>query len=158
MSQENKNAFVGLRNMVFQLDPKEIGLTKEGFGHPVWGMVMETGFDEGSFSLIVMADGTTSLYFSSGGGIIGGGEHAKVRKASENFLTGAQHYYEQATIVTDFPTPTNGKVHFYFLCFDGHRLYSASEEQLGGGKDELASLFFAAHAVITDLRKIEKSS
>ena len=95
MSDENKNASVDLRNMVFNLNPKDIGLSKGSFGHPVWGMVMETGFTEGSFTLVAIADGTTSLYFSNGGGIIGGGEHEAVREASGYFLTDAQSFYKK---------------------------------------------------------------
>jgi len=59
-----------LRSMVLNLNPKDIGLTKENFPHPVFALVMETGFPEGSFTLSSVADGSTSLYFSNGGGII----------------------------------------------------------------------------------------
>jgi hypothetical protein len=91
-----------LRSMVLNLNPKDIGITKDNFPHPVFAIVMETGFPEGSFTLSSIADGTTSLYFSSGGGIIGGGEHENVRKASTYLLSGAQHFYEKAKKVTTF--------------------------------------------------------
>ena len=35
-----------LRSMVLNLKPKDIGLTKENFPHPVFALVMETGFPE----------------------------------------------------------------------------------------------------------------
>lgn len=146
----------GLRAMVFNLDPEEIGLTRENFGHPVWGMIMETGFDDGSFTLVTLADGTTSLYFSTGGGIIGGGGHDSVRQASGHFLSGAQYFYGNATKVESFPGPANGEVKFYFLTFDGISTYSAPEDKLGNGNDELSNLFYAAHEVITELREIDE--
>lgn len=145
-----------LRTMVLNLKPKDIGLTKENFPHPVIAIVMETGFPEGSFTLSSVADGSTSLYFSNGGGIIGGGEHDDVREASDYLLSGAQHFHDKTKKVTDFPKPEAGKVIFYLVTFDGVRSYTASEDNLDNKKDELSSLFFAAHDVITELRKTEE--
>ena len=153
-AEEYKVTSADLRKMVFNLNPNEIGLSKESFGYPVWGIVMETGFPDGSFTLVSLAEGTTSLYFSNGGGIIGGGEHDSVREAAGYYLTGAQHFYENAKKVTEYPAPTNGEVKFYFLTYEGVRMYSAPEEKLGNEKDELSNLFFAAHRVISELRKI----
>ncbi len=56
-----------LRLMVLNLDPKDVGLTKDNFSHPVFALVMETGFPEGSYTLSSVADGSTSLYFSTRG-------------------------------------------------------------------------------------------
>lgn len=144
-----------LRSMVLELNPSDIGLTKESFPYPVFALIMETGFPEGSFTLSAIADGSTSLYFSNGGGIIGGGEHETVREASAYLLSGAQHFYEKAERVTVFPRPRAGQVIFYFVTFDGVRSYTALEDDLGNEKDELSALFFAAHDVIAALRNIE---
>lgn len=144
----------GLRDMLFKLKPAEIGLTRENFPHPVWGMVMETGFADGSFTLVSLADGTTSLYFSTGGGVIGGGEHEAIRQAAGHYLSGAQYFYDQAEKVDSYPTPDDGEVRFYFLGFDAISLYSANEKKLGVGTDKLSNLFYAAHGVIEELRKI----
>ena len=155
-STENTEAVKDLREMVFNLDPNEIGITAENFDHPVWGMIMETGFEEGSFTLVTLADGTTSLYFSTGGGTIGAGEHESVRKAVWNYLSGAQHFYRNARWADGTPTPTDGEVIFYFLTFEGRLAYSALEEKLGNGNDELSNLFYAAHSVISEIREIEQ--
>lgn len=61
-ANENKEESAGLRKMVFNLKPDKIGLIKETFKHPVWGMIMETGIPEGYYTLVSLADGTTSLY------------------------------------------------------------------------------------------------
>ncbi len=145
-----------LRTKVLNLKAEDIGLTKENFPHPVIAIIMETGFPEGSFTLSSVADGSTSLYFSSGGGVIGGGEHDAVLEASDYLLSGAQHFHDKTKMVTDFPKPEEGDVIFYLVTFDGVRSYTATEENLGNEKDELSSLFFAAHKVITELRKIDE--
>ncbi len=144
-----------LRGLALTLDPNEIGISRENFAHPVWGMVMETGFADGYFTLITLADGSTSLYFSSGGGMIGAGEYAAVRRAVGHYLTGAQYFFERAEPVDEYPRPAPGKVTFYFLAFDGVFAYTASERRLGVGDDELSNLFYAAHGVIDEIRKID---
>lgn len=141
-----------LRSMVLNLDPKDVGITKDNFPNSVFAFVMETGLAEGSYTLSSIADGSTSLYFSGGGGIIGGGEHKNVREASMYLLSGAEHFHHKAENIISFPKPTNGMVIFYFITFDGVKSYQAKEQDLGNGNDELSSLFFAAHNVITELR------
>lgn len=145
-----------LRSKVFSLNPAEIGISQEKFGHPVWGMVMETGFDDGSYSLVTLADGTTSLYLSTGGGTIGAGEHQSVRDAVGHYLTGAQYFFDQTTPTEKFPRPSPGQVVFYFLGFDGVSVYESEEQKLGVGQDALSNLFYAAHQVIAEIRKIEE--
>ena len=147
-----------LRSMVLNLNPNDIGVTQEDFPQAVVALVMETGFPEGSFTLSVVADGSTSLYFSNGGGIIGGGEHENVREASGHLISAAQQFYQKAQKVILFPKPEAGMVIFYFITFDGVRSYSALEDDLGNEKDELSDLFFVAHNVITELRKVEDNA
>jgi hypothetical protein len=155
-STDTKGTSTDLREMVFALNPDDIGISKEGFAHPVWGMVMEVGESEGSFSLVALADGSSSLYFSNGGGIISGGEHETVREASAYFLTGAQHFYIYAEKIDEYPSPSDGEVLFYFLTFDGVLLFVAQEEKLKAPANELAHLYQAAHSLISELRKIEE--
>lgn len=150
--------FERLRSMVLSLEPSDIGVTKENFPHHVFAVVMETGFDEGSFTLSAIADGSTSLYFSNGGGIIGGGEYENVRKASSYLISGGNHFYEKAKKTTSFPKPESGQVIFYFITFEGVLSYQALENDLGNEKDELSGLFFAAHNVISELRNIEENT
>ena len=147
-----------LRLMVLNLNPKEIGITRETFPHEVFALIMETGFPEGSYTLASVADGTTSLYFSNGGGIIGGGEHENVRKASSHFLSSSQDFYRKAKLVKTFPRPESGKVIFYFITFNGVKSYSALENELGNRRDNLSNLFYAAHNVIAELRKMKEQS
>lgn len=155
-ASDTSDAIEGLRSMVFNLSPDEIGLTRENFKYPVWGMVMETGFEEGSFSLVTLADGTTSLYFSTGGGTLGAGEHESVRDAVGHYLTGAQYFYDKAITTEEYPRPVNGEVIFYFLTFGGVSAYSAQEQKLGNGNDDLSDLFHAAHGVLSEIREIQE--
>ena len=157
VSNEKGNS-VKLREMVFSLDPKDIGLSPKNYKYPVWGIVMETGMSDGSYSLVVLAEGTTSLYFSNGGGIIGAGTHKNVKEASAFFIKTAQQFYFSAKKTKKYPRPSDGKVIFYFLTFDGTLSYSADEGKLEAGMDRLSNLFYAAHIVIGELRKAKEQS
>ena len=46
---------------------------------------MELGLAEGTATVMTVADGSVSLYLSSGGGVIGAGEHAAVDDAARRF-------------------------------------------------------------------------
>lgn len=153
----NQSAIDGLRSMALNIKAEDIGLTRENFPNEVFGVLMETGFEKGSFTLLVFADGTTGLYFSNGGGIIGAGAHETVRKASSVFLSAANHYRAQTKPVSSYPHPSAGQVRFYLIGYSGVTGYAAKEEDLGENRDSLSQLFHAAHRVISELRQIEES-
>src|SRR5512140_657648 len=65
--------FHDLRMNALTRGPAEFGISRDRYPEDVWGILVEIGLEEGSLSLVVLADGSTSLYFSSGGGVIGAG-------------------------------------------------------------------------------------
>ncbi len=142
-----------LRSMVLNLSPAEIGLSPQNFPHQAWGMVMETGMDAGYYTLVVLADGTTSLYFSTGGGVIGAGEKAQVREASQQFIGWGNRLLGAAHPAASMQPPAVGQTQFFFLTFDGVRSYAAPEAELGEARDSLSPLFHAGHAVIAAVRQ-----
>ena len=144
-----------LRQRLFRLDPTSLGLVPTE-SNRVWAIVVETGFPEMIVTLIAIADGTVSLYFSNGGGIIGAGGHAGARSASEALLGCAPAFLAQAQPTTDFPTPTQGNTKFYFLTFDGVFAAEANKDDLGNGNVPLSPLFCKAHDVITQLRLLDE--
>ena len=63
------------------------------------GGLMETGYPRAVATLVVVADGSTSLYLSNGGGTIGAGQHARVRSASAEFMR--SNFDPKAAVRTD---------------------------------------------------------
>ena len=145
-----------LRQMVLSLKSGDIGISASTFPHEVWGILMETGYDSGAFTLAVLADGTVSLYFSTGGGVIGAGEHESVRRPAGSFIGLTNRYVSEAKPSKTQPLPSEGQTIFDFLTNSGIRSYSAKEMDLGEGRDKLSELFHSGHAVIAEVRKTQQ--
>lgn len=83
-SYQLAEAYTGLRNLVFEATPSQLGLRPAPT--EVWAVLMETGYPDAIVTLVAIADGTVSIYFSNGGGIIGLGQHAGPARAAKSFL------------------------------------------------------------------------
>jgi hypothetical protein len=123
----------------------------------VFGVLMDMAYPEGAATLIGLADGTTSLYHSGGGGIIGGGEHAHIAALTRTWVAAGAEVVDALEPADDCPLPAAGLVQFVLLTPEGKRAATAPEEELGAGGHELSRLFYAGHDVITELRLIDES-
>ena len=152
-----KPIYLALRGKLLETDPASLGLapsTSPG-SRRVWAVVMDTAFPEGVASLVVVADGTTSLYTSTGGGTIGAGTHENVALASRAFLDRVDGALDLLVPASAFPLPTTGRVRFCVLTFDGGRTAEADEQDLGESRHPLSGVFHAGHDVLTELREID---
>jgi hypothetical protein len=144
-----------LRQQVFSIKPADIGVSAQP-GNRVWGIVMETGYPDGVATVVALSDGTVSLYFSGGGGMIGLGEHDGPRRAAKELISSSPRYLDQAARTTTFPLPKVGQTRFFFLTFDGVFTVEAKEEDLGRGRLSLSPLFYEAQDVITEARLVDE--
>jgi hypothetical protein len=153
---EPAEIYANLRNKIFKLNPKEVGILQTKKTPNVWGILMETGYPEAVVTLVSLADGTTSLYFSNGGGMIGGGQHATLARSAKSFISTAEKYYQQMNLTKAFPLPAVGRVRFYVLTFSGVLTLDADENELGDGKHGLSPLFYSGQDVIAQFRAVQE--
>jgi hypothetical protein len=113
---------------------------------------METGYSEGTVTLVSLADGSASLYLPTGGGIIGAGEHVPVRAAGEAFLKTAEFALGEFRASSRVSDPKEGSVSFLALTHGGVLAAQSDEEGLGEGIGPLSALFHAGHALLTQVR------
>ena len=142
-----------MRDRALSMTPADLGLAPSSARPHVFSAVMETGYEEGVATLVAVADGSVSLYFSKGGGVIGGGAHESVRGAAAAFLDAAEAFLPRFQGANGTPMPSVGQVIFYLRTFEGTLSVESPEEALGEGRHELSPLFYAAHDVITRLRE-----
>jgi hypothetical protein len=102
-----------LREKAFSITAKELKIDKND-NSIVYGMIMETGYPEAVASLIAMGDGSVSLYFSNGGGIIGIGEHDTAKRFCLEYLAFSNDFVKYAKETNNAALPHAGETVFYF--------------------------------------------
>jgi len=151
-----KPVFTEMRDMTFNIDPSELNIHKE-FDNQVYAVIMETGYEEAIFSLRCIAEGSISIYFSNGGGMIGIGEHQDAKEKGLLLINESNQYLENFAKVEEYPLPQSGETIFYLLTFDGVYSFSEKEDNLGNNKSDLSPLFYIAQDVITQARLIQEN-
>ena len=146
LPSESDNVYNDLRSMA---------LSASVPGASPSGALMELGLGDATATLVVIADGATSLYLSNGGGIIGAGEHDSVREVSTRFLRTAGGLASRMETTTARPLPSSGHVRFYLLSDGEVRTAEAQESVLAGGSHPLSALYAAGQDVLTSVREAE---
>jgi len=146
-----------LREKALTVAAHELDLVPTERRPRVWGAVMELGYPIGIATLMALAEGTTSLYFSGGGGVIGAGEHESVREAAEAFLDCVERHLGDFEPIEGTPTPRIGRVRFYVRTFDRTLGREATEDELANDHHPLAPVYHAGHAVIAAIRVTQES-
>ena len=147
-----------LRSQLFETDPGKIGITSFTPDHGIWGVVMEMGYTKGAATLVALADGTTSLYLETGGGIIGGGQHHAVKLTAIRLVDDADEFGGRLKAASEYPLPERDQIVFYFLTRQGTtKSQSVGEAELAGGGHTLSKLFYKCHGLIARLRQVEQN-
>lgn len=152
MSYAPADVYTQLRSQALAVTAETVGSTEE-----VFGVLMETGYPEAVVTLVALADGTASLYFSNGGGVIGAGQHNGPAVAARSLVAFAAHNVKRLDPASDTPLPNAGCTRFYVLTRHGVLTAEAREADLGENRDALSPLFYSAHELIAEMRKIEEA-
>jgi hypothetical protein len=147
--------FTTMRNVAFNVKPAQLNIIQER-PNQIYGIFMETGYEEVVFSLRCFAEGSISIYISNGSATIGIGEHENARKSGLDFIKEAEIYIAKSELTTDNKLPNPGQTIFYILTFDGIFTHIDIEEDLGTEKSEFSPLFYKAHDVINQARILDE--
>jgi hypothetical protein len=145
-------AYAGMRAQVLQLTAAALHLPARP--HVTIAAMMETAHAEAVASLVTIAGGSASVYFSTGGGIIGRGEHESVRAPARAFLDLAAASRAELQATDSFPLPRPKQVRFYLVTTDGVLTGEAPEDAVGHMVHPLFPLFHSGHAVIAAMRQL----
>jgi hypothetical protein len=153
----NPEVYLGLRNLMLQGSRAKFGIP--AFSKPTqpYGVLMDWGIPAGSATVVALADGTTSVYLSSGGGFLGGDQsHETIRAAAKKAVEIADEVQPLMQATTSYPLPQRGQVTFYLLTDAGVFTASAPDEDLRSHRSPLYKLGDAAQAIITEYRLIQQ--
>lgn len=151
---EPAEVFMTLRKGIFDLPKSGVDFGQKDR----LAILMETGFEEGCSSLVAVADGSTSLYFSNGSAIIGGGQHPEGADAARAFLESSRQFDGELEPSSDHPLPKPGMTRFYIIRKDDVLTGEFQEDDLGNGRLPLSPLFHKGHDLISLIRTIEEQS
>ena len=118
------------------------------------GIVMETGHPAGVVSLVVMSDGTVSLFFSKGSAVLGAGAYPGPARAARELAMAAAHFAGQMQPALDLAMPKLGMVNLFVLIDGIVRGASGKETDFGENRSPVSPLFHAAHHVIGEIRRL----
>jgi hypothetical protein len=152
LTPEPEQVYLQLRSRTLGLTPEEVSLAPTGEAPHVWSVLMETGYEVGFATLVSLADGTTSLYYSTGGGMLGSGDYAPLAKASRALVAQAELLLDSFAPTSDFPLPGVGQVRFILRTFSDTLSTAASVKSLTEVGHPLTPLFTRAQNVLTQLR------
>ena len=153
------DAYRGLRNRALHVSAADLGLEPDP-NAPIHAVIMETGYPEAIATFACFKDGTVSLYFSTGGGVIGSGQHQSVRDACLEMLSitnqHASDFIAACEPVSTFALPGKGEVFFYLITSDAAYQARCREKALAEQRDPFSALFNNCHAVMSEVRTIEE--
>ncbi len=151
------DAIRGLRELALSMRPDQLDLAENLARRAAYGIVMDMALEEAVVTLTSFISGDASLYFSTGGGVLGGGGQAAVSEAAKAFVRLSSSCLDRAVPAPDHAVPPVGRVFFYLLTLEGVHRAEASYEDLTAGQGPLAALFAAGQEVIAQFRKIQEA-
>jgi hypothetical protein len=155
-NKSTDNPYESLRRMALDRTPETLGLKIPSDKTRVYGVVMDWHTGDGIATFAFLQTGDASLYTSTGGGVIGGGYHENVKKATLAFIDKAQTYLDKATKTETTPLPPENTVTFYFLTSKGKFVVQEREGNFDNKSSQWLGLFIEANKVITELRLISE--
>jgi hypothetical protein len=142
--------YAEMREMWLKLPPRPTTAEE------VYCVAYEMGFPKGIATAFASADGSVSLYFSTGGGVLGCGSEERPRAAARKLLDEAQLLRHLLQPTSDTELPASGHYQVYALTRAGILTAKLSVEELKRGVHTLLPLFRAGDALVTESRVMKE--
>lgn len=146
------NMFDDLRSNALTITAGDLGFSFPADQTIVFGVVMDMGMQGATATLVAYQSGDASLYLSSGGGVIGAGQHQSVSQAAKQFVQQAQGFLDKATKTMSTSLPATGAACFYLLTNNG--IYAGQDQisNMETGQAGWGPLFYGGNLLLTEIR------
>ena len=149
------DAYLGLRDLALSFRPEDIGVTG---GSSVYGALLEIDMGDAVITLACFSTGDASLYYSNGGGMVGGIAMPAVRAEALRMVSAYGDDVSLLAPVGLSELPTDGHASFVALTASGACAGSAQIEEIVLGATKFGNLFDAGQRVITAFRESDKNA
>ncbi len=154
--QGDENTYKSMRKMAFNIKPEQLGINLEN-DDQVYGSIVDMEVGDGKIaSMVCFLDGTASLYFSNGGGIIGAGQHENVREAVGSYLLSVHQVLPIMKHTDKYDIILKENHHIFYL-FTRIGIYSLDLDLKESSKSkETHFLFSLSQMVLSEIRNASK--
>ena len=149
---QRKNRYPRLRALALRAKRGQTSMPTPSSPTEPWGVVMDWVVSAATATIVAFSDGSASVYFSSGGGLLGGQAYESIRHAARQAVAVAAEFQPHMQLTTDFPLPQPGIVVFYLLTDSSVFTSSTFESALKTHSHALSKLGDAMQAIITAYR------
>jgi hypothetical protein len=147
-------AFMNLRRRALEATPESVGLAGLLADDEPYGLLMEIGMPGSVVTLACSAAGDASLYYQTGGGMVGGIGHDGVRRLAKEFVAAARGALSRMAPAPDQPLPDPDRVRFYALTPRGIFTAEMDRQDLGETESEFSSLFYGGQEIVARMRQV----
>jgi len=153
---KNKETMSGLRELAFNTKFANFQKFNPIGDYGIYGVIMEMGYPQACVTLACFITGDASIYFSSGGGMMGGVGRETVKNASLNFVRSTLNFITNFKKTDEHFLPQAGETIFYILTKDGLYFAEALTNDFKTKTHVLRPLFAAGQEVITAYRLLDQ--
>lgn len=152
------SVYLGLRNLALETPLAKVPSASVAKPGEPFAVLMDWGIPAGTATVAAYADGTASIYLSSGGGYLGGAQsHESIRNAAMRTIEIAGELKSLMQPVVNYPLPQPGQVTFYVRSDAGVVTATASEDDLRSHRSLLYKLGDSAQTIITEYRHVQEN-
>lgn len=145
--------YLEMRTSALHMEPAPAGATADTPKNLPYALVTDLGFENGTATIMATVGGSASVYFSGGGGNIGGEGIPAIRAAAKRCAEVAAMSQANFRPDTTFPLPKPGQVLFYAVSANGVTSAEDSQTALESRNSKLSDLYSCVQDIITGFRQ-----
>lgn len=151
--RKKENPYHELRNQALLAKPSEIGIEINN-ENQAYGAVIDMQMGRYIATLVCFMDGTTSLYFENGGGIIGIGQRCdEVAEESRSFLQNSPQVLGSMELTNNTAMPSKNHHSIYMLTSKGIYKSQLDPERIDSANEEMQLLFSMYQQLLSTVRE-----
>jgi hypothetical protein len=150
----SQNIYPDLRMQALYVTPDILKLSLPKNKVIVYGVIMDWEMGGATATTVSYMTGDASLYLSSGGGVIGGGQHENVNRASKEFTQLAQTFLEKARKIDSPALPAANEVQFILLTNKGFYVGKDAMANFEDNSSPWMKLFEEGNKLLSELHNV----